>query len=73
MRKPILVIVCLVFAALSIAAADAQTLPPKKKQDINSDAWWGKCLDEYREMGRKGTPAEICRRIKGRIEAKRKK
>jgi hypothetical protein len=73
MRTPILVAVCLAVAALSFAGGDAQALPPKKAQNLKDPDWFGKCVTQYAQTGRQNTPAEICRRIKGRIEAKQKK
>jgi hypothetical protein len=49
-------------------------MPKAKKQDVSSSEWFGKCLHIYNQTGRTGkSPAEICRRIKGRIEAKHRK
>jgi hypothetical protein len=74
MRRYILIAVCLVFGTLNATLSGAQTMPKAKKQDVSSSEWFGKCLHIYNQTGRTGkSPAEICRRIKGRIEAKHRK
>jgi hypothetical protein len=74
MRTSIVIAVCLLFGAVSVSSSAAYTVPPKKRQHVNDPGWFGKCLLEYKEIGRADkTPGDICRRIQSRIAAKQQK